>query len=253
MTLPRLSVIVITLNEEERLPGCLTSVKGLAEEMVVVDTGSRDRTIVVAEQAGARVARMEFLGDGPCKQRALELATGRWVLLLDADERVTPGLREEIRGVIAGGRQEDGFWIRREVYYLGRRMRYGGLGSDAVLRLFRRDRGRCTPVKIHSRVEVEGTVGRLKGSLEHHTVRTLVEHIAKIESYGKVRTDQLAARGRRYRLADWLRIPVELFLRIVVRLAFLDGARGIVYATMTAFGKWLRYARLVEREPPPGR
>jgi glycosyltransferase involved in cell wall biosynthesis len=252
---PALSVILITLDEEERLPACLASVEGLADEIVVVDTGSRDRTVEIAEHAGARVERIPrhaFRGHGLSKQRALDLATCPWVLLLDADERVTPALRQEIAALLAGRPAADGYWIRRDVYYLGGRMRWGGLGHDRVIRLFRRERGRLTPEPVHTTVEVTGATARLRGTLEHHTVRTVREHLVKVERYGSVRTAGFAARGRGYRATDWLRMPVEFVLRAFVRLGVLDGARGIAWATISAFEKWLRYAMLINRPPDGG-
>jgi hypothetical protein len=252
---PRLSLIIITLDEEERLPACLASVEGLVDEIVVVDTGSRDRTVEIASSAGARVehiARGEFRGHGISKQRALDLATGTWVLLLDADERLTPGLRDEIRTLLAGQPAMAGYWIRRDVYYLGRRMRWGGLGHDWVIRLFRRERGRCTPAPVHTGVEVEGPTARLAAPMEHHTVRTVPEHLVKVERYGSIRTAEFAARGRPYRVTDWLRMPLEFVLRAFVRLGVLDGTRGIVWATISAYEKWLRYAMLINRPPDKG-
>ncbi len=252
---PRLSVIVITLDEEERLPACLASVAGIADEIVVVDTGSRDRTVEIARRAGARVdqvAKSDFRGHGLSKQRALDLATGKWVLLMDADERVTPGLAEEIRGVVAAEPVVDGYWVRRDVYYLGRKMRWGGLGHDWVIRLFVRERGRCTPALVHTTVVVDGAAARLRGTIEHHTVRTVPEHLVKVERYGSVRTAGFAAQGRRYRATDWLRMPVEFVLRAFVRLGVLDGSRGIAWATISAYEKWLRYAMLINRPPEKG-
>jgi len=252
---PRLSVILITLDEEQRLPACLQSVEGLADEIVVVDTGSRDRTVEIARAAGARVdhiPRGEFRGHGISKQRALDLATGSWVLLLDADERVTPALKQEIVATLNGGPTVDGYWVRRDVYYLGRRMRWGGLGHDWVIRLFRRERGRCTPAPVHTGVEVDGPTARLRGVLEHHTVRTVAEHLRKVETYGSIRTAEFAARGRGYRATDWLRMPVEFVLRAFVRLGVLDGVRGVAWATISAYEKWLRYAMLINRPPSGG-
>lgn len=251
---PRLSVILITLDEQERLPACLASVHGLADEIVIVDTGSTDRTVQIAEAAGARVeriARSDFRGHGISKQRALDLATGAWVLLLDADERLTPRLAGEIRALLAGQPEMNGYWVRRDVYYLGKRMRWGGLGHDWVIRLFRRECGRCTPAPVHTGVEVDGPTARLVGTMEHHTARTVPEHLVKVERYGSVRTAEFASRGRRYRASDWLRMPVEFVLRAFVRLGVLDGTRGIVWATISAYEKWLRYAMLINRPPAP--
>jgi glycosyltransferase involved in cell wall biosynthesis len=244
----RLSAVLITLNEERRLAACLERLANLADEIVVLDAMSEDRTVEVARAAGARVERAAFEGFGPAKQRALRLATGTWVLSVDADELVTPALAEEIRRVVAAPDAADGYWVKREVYYLGRRMRFGGLGRDWVLRLFRRDRGRFTASKVHERVEVDGRTARLVATLEHHTCATLSEHLAKVERYSSLRAEELAQRGRCYRSADVLRLPLEFALRAVVRLGLLDGTRGVVYAAVSAYAKWLRYAKLLDRE-----
>ena len=249
---PRLSAVLITRNEERRLGACLSSLAGLADEIVILDTMSTDGTVALARAAGARVEQAAFAGFGPAKQRVLEMATGDWVLSIDVDERLTPALAAEIRDAIGGEGGTDGYWVRREVYYLGRRMRFGGLGHDWVLRLFRRGRGIFTPALVHERVEVAGPTASLAGSLEHHTCETLDEHLAKVQRYSSLQAEELAARGRGYRWWDWLRLPVEVVLRIVVRLAFLDGTRGIIYATVSAYGKWLRYARLAQRGRGPG-
>lgn len=250
---PRLSAVLITLNEERRIGACLESLAGLADEIVVLDTLSTDRTVEIALAAGARVERAAFEGFGPTKQRALDFAQGAWVLSIDADERVTPALAAEIRRVVEKEDAADGHWIRRDVYYLGRRMRFGGLGRDWVLRLFRRGRGRFTTAPVHERVEVEGRTARLAGLLEHHTCATLSEHLAKVERYASLRAEELAARGRRYRPTDVLRVPVEFLLRTVGRLGVLDGTPGVVYAAVSAYAKWLRYAKLLDRERLPAR
>lgn len=244
---PRLSAVLITLNEERRIGGCLESLAGLADEIVVLDTRSTDRTVEIAQAAGARVERAAFEGFGPTKQRALDLAHGAWVLSIDADERVTPALAAEVRSVVSAEGGADGYWLRREVYYLGRRMRFGGLGNDWALRLFRRGRGRFTPARVHERVEVEGRTARLRGRLEHHTCATLAEHLAKVERYSSIRAEELAARGRRYRPTDVVRAPVEFVLRAVLRLGVLDGTPGVVYAAVSGYAKWLRYAKLLDR------
>jgi glycosyltransferase involved in cell wall biosynthesis len=246
---PRLSAVVITLNEERRIGQCLEGLSGLADEIVVLDTMSADRTMEIARSKGARVERAAFEGFGLTKERALGLATGEWVLSIDADERMTPGLAAEIRRAIAAPNAADGYWIRREVYYPGRRMRFGGLGNDWALRLFRRGRGRFTPALVHERVEVTGATARLGGVVAHHSCATFAEHLAKVERYASLRSEELAARGRLYRSSDLLRIPVEFLLRAVFRLGVLDGTAGLVYAAVSAYAKWLRYAKLLDRAP----
>src|SRR5688572_11939062 len=132
--MPRLSAFLIVHDEERHLAECLASIRGLADEVVVLDDGSADRTVAIAREAGARVESRAFDDFGHQKQAALELTTGDWVLSIDADERVTPALAKEIATVLTAPRA-DGYWVRRELVYLGTRLRFGGTGSDWVLRL----------------------------------------------------------------------------------------------------------------------
>ena len=134
----RLSAVIIARNEVANLPACLASLAGLADEIVVVDSESTDGTAAIARASGARVATHRFDGFGAAKQRALDLATGTWALSIDADEVVTPALAAEIRAVVASSAEANGFELRRDVFFVGRRLRFGGMGNDWVLRLFRR-------------------------------------------------------------------------------------------------------------------
>ncbi len=239
----RLSAVLITRNEEANLPACLAALSGLADEIVILDSGSTDRTVAVGEAAGARVVQHHFQGFGAAKQRALELATGTWVLSVDADERVTPALAAEIRRTLSGEPAADGFLVRRDVFFLGRRLRFGGMGNDWVLRLFRRAGAHFTDVPVHEHVEVPGRTARLDGTLEHHAYRTLAEHVEKMNRYTDIQAELKAGQGVRYRDWMWLRLPWEVFARCVLRLAILDGTAGVVFATMSAYSSWLKYAK----------
>jgi glycosyltransferase involved in cell wall biosynthesis len=242
---PRLSAVLITRNEEANLPACLASLRDLADEVVVLDSGSGDRTLAIAEAAGARVASHQFTGFGAAKQRALALAHGTWVLSIDADERVTPALAVEIRATLdrAAAGDAEGFLVRRDVYFLGRRLRFGGMGHDWVLRLFRRTSGRFSDDPVHEHVAVPGRPGRLRGTLEHHAYRSLAEHVEKMNRYTDIQATVKAARGVHYRAWMWLRLPWEVFVRAVLRLGVLDGSAGVIFATMSAYSAWLRYAK----------
>ncbi len=239
----RLSAVLITRNEEANLPACLASLAGLADEIVILDSESTDRTVAVGEAAGARVVRHRFDGFGAAKQRALELATGAWVLSLDADERVTPALADEIRLVLGSEPAVDGFLVRRDVFFLGKRLRFGGMGNDWVLRLFRRARARFSESPVHERVEIAGRPARLDATLEHHAYRTLAEHVAKMNRYTDIQAQMKVGRGVRYRNWMWVRLPWEIFARCVLRLGILDGTAGIIFATMSAYSAWLKYAK----------
>lgn len=239
----RLSAVIITRNEEANLPACLAGLSGLADEVVILDSESTDRTVAIAEAAGARVLRHRFAGFGAAKQRALEMASGTWVLSVDADERVTRSLADEIRQVLATEPAADGFQVRREVFFLGRRLRFGGMGNDWVLRLFRRDGARFSPSPVHEHVEIRGRAARLGCALEHHAYRTLAEHVEKMNRYTDIQAEAKAARGVRYRSWMWVRLPWEVFARCVLRLGVLDGTAGIIFATMSAYSAWLKYAK----------
>lgn len=241
---PRLSAFLIVHDEAELLPGCLASLAGLADEIVVLDDGSTDATEDIARRAGARVEHRPFDDFGHQKQAALELTTGDWIFSIDADERVTPALKAELQARLAARPEQNGFWVRREILYLGARLRHGGTGSDWVLRLARRDAARFELLPVHEHLLVDGPTARLRGTLEHRTYASLAEHVAKINRY----TDMLAARkfeaGRAFRPWHLLRVPWEIWSGLIFRLGILDGRPGIIWATMTAFYSFLKYAKL---------
>ena len=239
----RLSAVLITRNEEANLPACLASLAGLADEIVILDSESTDRTVAVGEAAGARVVRHRFDGFGAAKQRALELANGAWVLSVDADERVTPALADEIRRLLASEPAAGGFFVRRDVFFLGKRLRFGGMGNDWVLRLFRRAGARFSASPVHERVEISGRAVRLHGTLEHHAYRTLAEHVEKMNRYTDIQAQMKAGHGVRYRNWMWVRLPWEVFARCVLRLGIFDGTAGVIFATMSAYSAWLKYAK----------
>lgn len=245
---PRLSATIIARDEADRLPACLDSLRGLADEIVLVDTGSTDATAAIAAAAGAIVERRPLTGFGPTKQHAVDRATGSWILSIDADERLTPALQEEIRSVVARADSADGYELRRQSWFLGRRMRFSGMAHDYVLRLFRRGAGRFTDAAVHERVEVTGRVGRLDAPMEHHTIRSLAEYREKIERYATLRAAEMAARGVRYRWWDILRLPVNFVVFLLVRLSILDGVPGIVWAAGSAYHSWRKHA-LLRRDP----
>jgi len=253
-TPPRLSATLIVRDEADRLPACLASLAGLADEIVVVDTGSTDNTMDIAAAAGARIHHHPLAGFGPTKQFALSQATGTWVLSIDADERVTPRLAVAIRRAIATPDAAEGYEITRHSWFLGGRMRFGGAQRDRVLRLFRRTAGRFTDAVVHERVEVDGRIARLDGALEHDTTRTLAEFRAKIEHYAALRAGEMAQRGRRYRWWDVFRLPVNFVVFLLLRLSILDGVRGVIWAAGSAYHSWRKYDLLRPHPaagPPP--
>ncbi len=240
----RLSVVVIVHNEERSLSECLASVRDLAEEIVVLDDGSTDATVEIARAAGARVEHRPFDDFGHQKQAALALATEDWVLSIDADERVTPELARDVRRVLDANGPADGYWVRRDLYYLGARLRFGGTGSDWVLRLARRACARFELLPVHEHLLVEGRTERLHGALAHVKYECLSEHVAVMNRYTDVIAARKASRGGRFHIWHLARIPWELFQRLVLRLGILDGRAGVVWAGMSAFYAFLKYAKM---------
>lgn len=241
----RLSVIIITCNEAANIEDCLASV-AFADECIVVDSGSSDDTVALARAAGARVeVTPDWPGFGPQKNRALSLATGDWVLSLDADERVTPALAAEIQAIIANEHSRPAYEIPRLSSFCGKFIRHSGWWPDAVLRLFRRGTARFTDAAVHERVEPDGEVGRLKSHMLHYTYPDLAFAIQKMNRYSSDAAEMMYAKGRRASVVSALGHAVWTFTRIyVVRRGFLDGGHGFVLAALAAMGSFSRYAKL---------
>jgi glycosyltransferase involved in cell wall biosynthesis len=249
---PKLSVTVITRNEAHRIERCLRSV-AFADEVIVLDSGSTDDTVAIARRLGAHCeVSPDWPGFGPQKNRALALASGRWVLSIDADEVVDERLRAAIRSVVGGAdrRFANGYWVRRESSFCGVPIRHGDWRGDRVLRLFRRDLARFTDDTVHERVECPPPLGELDGVLLHDSVDSLDDAREKAERYARLGAAKLRARGRGG-LAPAIVHGGWAFVRgYLLRLGFLDGRPGLQIAALNARGTYLRY-RLAGRPAPP--
>ena len=246
MSVPKLSAILITFNEAHNLTDCLTSLQGLVDEIVVVDNGSRDATLDIAAQFGAHIVRTEdWPGFGPQKNRALDAATGEWVLSIDADERVTPELAHEIRAVIAGN-DTAAYEIPRLSWYCGRFMRHSGWRPDRVLRLFRRDQARFSNDLVHERVLVDGArVRALQHDLLHYSYLDFSQVLQKTDAYSTAAAQQAHRAGRRASFASALIHGAWAFVRTyVIRAGFLDGAQGLALAISNAQASYYKYLKL---------
>ncbi len=253
MSRPKLSVCVVAMDEEDRLGDCLRSAD-FADEWIVVDSHSRDRTREVAAELGARVIERDWPGHVAQKNFALDQATHDWVLCLDADERVSPELREALLRALERQDLPDGFEFARRTWYLGRWIRHGGWYPDRKLRLFRRSRGRWGGVDPHDHVHVDGRVERLPGDLLHYSYRSVSDHLRTIDSFTTIAAREKHARGRRAGLLDLTLRPLWKFLRMYVfRAGFLDGVAGLVVAALGAYYVLLKYVKLRELAAGAGR
>jgi glycosyltransferase involved in cell wall biosynthesis len=240
-----LSVIVITHDEETNIAQCLDSVS-FASEIVVVDSGSTDRTVALAEAAGARVSRTsDWPGFGPQKNRALAQATQPWVISIDADERVTPALRDEILAAIAAPSTFVAWDIPRRSSFCGRFMAHSGWYPDRVVRLFRRESARFSDDLVHERVIAEGPIGHLRNDLLHETYPDLETLLEKMDRYSTASARAMFERGMRSSVAGALARGCWAFLRTYVfRRGFLDGRMGLALAISIAETTYYKYLKL---------
>ena len=248
MSRARLSVVVVTLNEEERIRACLESV-GWADELIVVDAESLDKTASIARELTDHVFVRPWPGFAAQKNFGLDQAHGDWVLSLDADEIVSAPLHEEITAILERGGTHTGFAIPRRNVFWGRWVRHGGLYPDWQVRLFAGGRGRFAERSVHESVKVQGSVGRLRGHLEHRSYRDVGDFLARADRYSTLAAEEWLAAGRRPRpLVDLAVRPIGRFLGMyVARAGFLDGWRGFLLAVLYGYYVFLRSAKVWER------
>jgi glycosyltransferase involved in cell wall biosynthesis len=254
MPAPALSVIVITRNERRNIADCLRSV-AFADEWVVVDSGSTDGTPDIAAALGARLLHTtDWPGFGAQKNRALAAATGRFVLSIDADERVTPALAAAIREVVSQGDAAAcrGYELSRLSSFCGQTMRHGDWYPDRVLRLFRREGARFSDDLVHERLLLDGPVGRLDGHLLHDSVPSLDHALDKMNRYTSGRAQDKLRQGARGGLGKALAHAAWAFVRgYGLKRGFLDGRLGLVLALHVAETTYYRYLKMWLAPPAP--
>ncbi len=245
--MPRLSAVLITLDEEQNVGRALDAVR-FADEIVVVDSGSSDRTVELCRARGARVLTRRFDGYGPQKRFAVSQASNDWVLCLDADEVVTPELAAAIRALLASGEPPHPAYAFRFVTHLmGAPLRHGWGTRKAHVRLFDRRRARWTDARIHETVEADGPAGRLDGEVLHDAERDLAESLRKLDSYSTEAARVLHARGRRRSpLATAFTGAFHFLNHWIIRGNFLDGAPGLAFSFLHAAGAMAKYLKADE-------
>ncbi len=241
-----MSVVIITKNEAADIRACIESV-AWADEIVVLDSGSSDGTVAICRELGAVVHTTDdWPGFGPQKNRALGYATMDWVLSLDADERVTPQLREQIESAIRGQSDLAAYDVSRLSSYCGRFMRHSGWYPDYVTRLFRRASARFSDDLVHERLIVQGRVGKLWGELLHYAFNDVEEVLRKLDQYSTAGAQKMYSKGKKASLPGALVRGLWSFVRTyVLRLGFLDGREGFMVAVSNAEGTYYRYVKLM--------
>ncbi|MGH9369532.1 MAG: glycosyltransferase family 2 protein [Thermoanaerobaculia bacterium] len=242
-----LTAIVPTLNEEGNIAGCLASLS-FADEILVVDSVSTDRTVEIAKTAPkARVLQHEYFGNGPQCNWAMERAAHPWVLIVDADERVTPALAREIEQLLSGEAAADHYRVRRDDVFFGRVLRHGGLGSHGLVRLVRRGSAWYPNKRVHADLETRGRTPTLRHRLTHYTYRSFGDYVEKLHRYAEWGAADRFRRGRRAGLLSVAFHPAWRFFRMyVLQAGFLDGAAGLVVCGLQGYCTFLKYARLWE-------
>jgi glycosyltransferase involved in cell wall biosynthesis len=245
----RLTVLIPTKNEIHNLRLCIESVRAIADEILVADSGSTDGTLELARRLGCRIIQRDLIDFSNFKNWAIPQATHHWVLILDADERLKPELADEIRQVLAQPSPEiDAYWIYRDTYFLGHPLRWGDCRNDRVLRLLRRDTCRYTRKRVHEALNtLQPRQGKLRGRMLHYTSWTYDHYLKKMIHYSDLSARDRHDRGRRAGYFGMLlRPPLRFFQLYILRCGFLDGVPGLQMAMLVAFTGFLKQARLWE-------
>ncbi len=242
----KVSATIITLNEERKIARTIESLR-CCDEVVVLDSGSTDRTCAVAGALGARVIGEAWRGYAGQKNRAAECAANDWILSLDADETLSEELEAEILELKQDGAKYCAYKMPRMAQYLGRWIRHSGWYPDKKVRLYDRRLGAWQGQYVHESVEVKGPVGELNGAIHHFTCDSLSEHLITLNRYTSLAAEELKARGKKPSLSRLALDPVWTFFRTyILQRGFLDGAAGLAIAYMAALYTFLKYAKARE-------
>jgi glycosyltransferase involved in cell wall biosynthesis len=239
-----LSAVIITKNEEQNIRRCLESVK-FADEIIVIDSNSTDKTKEIAEKQGAKVFNFPWQGFGPAKQEGVNLATGEWILSIDADEEVPADLAKEIVNKISSANGISAFYLKRKTMFLGRWILYCGWYPGYVLRLFQKKEGNFDNAVVHEKVETKGRVEYLQSDLLHYSYPDLETYFSKFNRYTTLGAEEAFHAGKK---AGWFGIiikpPVSFLKHYIVRQGFRDGLEGFILSVLSAVAVLVKYAKL---------
>ena len=242
-----ITAIIPTLNEERFVGDAIRSVS-FADEVIVIDSHSTDRTVEIARSMRAKVIERTFDDFSSQKNHAISRASHDWILFIDADERVSEALGKEIIQAARNPEGKVGFHVFRNFYYRGRRIRYGGWQTDKVIRLFNRKHCAYNGNLVHETIETAGTLGYLEHRLDHYSFRDREHYASKLENYARLQAEQLYRENKKWHLGHLLvKPPFRFLVHYLLRLGFLDGRPGWVLAYEHARGVLKRYLFLRER------
>lgn len=244
--MPKLTVLIPCKDERRHIRACIESVRSFAHEILVADSGSRDGTLEIVRELGCRVIEREYITDADFKNWAIPQASHEWVLVVDADERITPALAAEIRELLAGRPPHEAYELKRDLYFLGHRINHSGVGHNWLVRLFRRDTCRYARLRVHADIEVPGgNVGRLRGRMLHYTALDIEHFLAKQDRYSTLSALDAYDNGKRISLAKMLvHTPLRFAQLYFFRQGFRDGGVGLVVCGIMAYYTFLKDAKL---------
>jgi glycosyltransferase involved in cell wall biosynthesis len=242
----KISVAIITKNEERNIRACLESIRW-ADDVVVVDSGSTDQTLKICREYPVRIFVEEWKGFARQKNSAIAKTHNEWVLSLDADERIPLELKEEIEKETSQDPVSNGYFIARKNYFAGRWIRYCGWFPDYNLRLFRKSSGRFQERAVHERVQVEGKAERLRNFLIHETYQSVGDFLQRMDRYSTLAAREMRQEGKQFRVFDLLFRPPFTFVQMyLIRLGFLEGYWGFLLSGLYSFYTFAKYSKLRE-------
>ncbi|MFC2172147.1 glycosyltransferase family 2 protein [Acidobacteriota bacterium] len=242
-----LSAVVITCNEEKNIDRCLGSL-GFASEIVVVDSGSEDRTPDLASKYTDRVFRRDWEGYAAQKNFGIDQARGPWILWLDADEEITPELASEISDILSGNPEHAGYTMPRTCRFMGRWIRHGNWYPDRTIRLFLKEKGRFGERMVHESVQIEGSVSNLNNHILHYSFPDLEEYFTKFNRYTTLDAEERFKEGKGASILSLLTAPAGVFLKsYIAKRGFLDGLSGLTVAVLSGFYVFVKKLKLLER------
>jgi glycosyltransferase involved in cell wall biosynthesis len=242
------SLVIITMNEEKNIERCIKSALPLVDDIVVVDSGSQDRTVDIARRLGARVSIEPWRGFAKQKTRATALARYDWVLSLDADEALSPQALEELQNLVKSEISADAYALPRKTYHLGRWMLHSGMYPDYQTRFFNRTRAKWSDTEVHEKILAEKIV-RLKSDIHHWSFASLAHHVETVNKYSGLRAQDFKNQGKKYSGFRMLVKGISKFVELYFfKRGFLDGKAGLIVSVVGSFGVALRWAKLYEME-----
>tara|TARA_B110001450_G_scaffold93314_1_gene88528 strand:+ start:39 stop:794 length:756 start_codon:yes stop_codon:yes gene_type:complete len=239
----KITAIIPTLNEEIHIVDAIKSVS-FADEIIVIDSYSSDKTLEIAEKYNVKIIKREFDDFSTQKNYAIAQAKHDWIYILDADERLTPEVEVEILKAVENPKDFVGFYVRRIFYFCGRKINYGGCQRDKVVRLFLKEHCSYSGI-VHERISTKGKLGFLKNKIKHYSYRSFDHYISKLNQYSWLQAKELRKKGKKVNLFHILIKPsARFFIHFFIRLGFLDGFPGFIFAKVQSYGVYMRYVKL---------